>query len=188
MELDLTHIDGLDADLLAGGIPKGSAVLLAGAPGTMKSSVAFTTLFNNALRGRRGVYMSLEQGRDSLVHHMRGLGMDPDAAGGNLSILDLGALREKFEGDRGPAWLDLFKMYGPTPRTSFPYEFLVLDSLNALEILAQFERMRRGGVRGFTLLRGLRSTSLVITELPPDVEMGGGDPAFAQHPEGHPPP
>jgi len=183
MELDLTHIDGLDADLLAGGIPKGSVVLLAGAPGTMKSSVAFTTLFNNALRGRRGVYMSLEQGRDSLVHHMRGLGMDPDAAGGNLSILDLGALREKFEGDRGPAWLDLFKMYGQTLRSSFPYEFLVLDSLNALEILAKFERMRREVFELFTWLRGLRSTSLVITELPPDVEMAGDYRTFANHRE-----
>src|SRR2546428_7489643 len=108
MELDLTHIDGLDADLLSGGIPKGSVVLLAGAPGTMKSSVAFTTLFNNALRGRRGVYMSLEQGRDSLVHHMRGLGMDPDAAGGNLSLLALGGLADESQGDPGPARPDLF--------------------------------------------------------------------------------
>src|SRR2546426_2259314 len=120
MELDLTHIDGLDADLLSGGIPKGSVVLLAGAPGTMKSSVAFTALFNNALRGRKGVYISLEQGRDSLVHHMKGLGMDPDTAGGDPSHLGLWGVRGEVAGGRGAAWLGPFQMYRETLRPPLP--------------------------------------------------------------------
>ena len=109
MQLEFTHVDGLDAPVLAGGIPKGSVVLFAGAPGTMKSSLAFAALYHNALKGRKGLYISLEQSRESLVQHMKGLGMDPAAAGGNLSILDLGALRAKLEEARGPAWLDLLR-------------------------------------------------------------------------------
>src|SRR2546425_2954403 len=183
MELEFTHVDGLDAPLLAGGIPKGSLVLLAGAPGTMKSSLAFAALFNNALRGRKGLYITLEQSRESLMHHMKGLGMDPEAAHGNLSILDLGALRAKFEEERGPAWLDLFKMYTQTLRASFPYEFLVLDSLNALEILAKFERMRREIFELFKWLRGLGGTCLVISELPPESQADGDYRTFANHRE-----
>jgi circadian clock protein KaiC len=183
MELDLTHVDGLDTPVLTGGIPRGSVVLVAGAPGTMKSSLAFAALFNNALRGRKGLYITLEQSRDSLVHHMKGLGMDPDAAGGNLSILDLGALREKFEEERGPAWLDLFKMYTKTLRGTFPYEFLVLDSLNALEILAKFERMRREVFELFKWLRGLGGTCVVISELPPESGASGDYRTFANHRE-----
>ena len=175
MELELTHVEGLDAPVCAGGIPRGSVVLLAGAPGTMKSSLGFAALFNNALRGRKGLYISLEQGRESLVHHMKGLGMDPEGTRGNLSILDLGALRARIQEARGPAWLDLFKMYTQTLRTTFPYEFLVLDSLNAHEILAKFERPRREVFELFKWLRGLGVTCFVISELPPESEANGGD-------------
>jgi len=183
MELEFTHVDGLDAPLLAGGIPKGSVVLLAGAPGTMKSSLGFAALFNNALRGKKGLYITLEQSRESLAHHMKGLGTDPAAAGGNLSILDLGALRGKFPEERGAGWLDLFKMYAQTLRTSFPYEFLVLDSLNALEILAKFEKMRREVFDLFTWLRGLGATCFVISELPPESQERGDYRSFANHRE-----
>src|SRR2546430_17562116 len=105
---------------MAGGIPKGSVVLLAGAPGTMKSSLAFAALFNNAVKGRKGLYISLEQSRESLVRHMKGLGMDPEGAHGNLSTLDLGALRAKLEEARGPPWLRRFKIDAQTRRGTGP--------------------------------------------------------------------
>src|SRR2546430_14677162 len=99
---------------MAGGIPKGSVVLLAGAPGTMKSSLAFAALFNNALKGRKGLYISLEQSRESLVRHMKGLGMDPEGAHANLSILALGAPRAKHEEAPSPPWPHLFKLHAST--------------------------------------------------------------------------
>ena len=71
-----TYIRGLD-EQLQGGIPKGHVVLLAGKPGTMKSSVAFNMLYNNARNDGNGcVYVTLEQSRDSLLENMTGLGMD----------------------------------------------------------------------------------------------------------------
>src|SRR3989304_2389333 len=69
-----THIPGLD-EALQGGIPEGFVVLLSGAPGTMKSSLAFSILYQNALKeGRKGAYFTLEQGKDLLLEHMAALG------------------------------------------------------------------------------------------------------------------
>ncbi|MCK4455626.1 MAG: KaiC domain-containing protein, partial [Thermoplasmata archaeon] len=52
-----THIRGLD-EQLQGGVPRGSVVLIAGKPGTMKSSVAFNILYRNAKENRGGAYVT----------------------------------------------------------------------------------------------------------------------------------
>src|SRR5436309_1625847 len=44
-----THIRGFDDDVLRGGIPQGHVVLVRGASGTMKSSLAYYVLYHNAL-------------------------------------------------------------------------------------------------------------------------------------------
>src|SRR5207244_10288622 len=88
---------GLD-DVLGGGIPDGSIVLVSGAPGTMKTSLTYHILHANALDRVRGLYVSLEQSRASLVDHTEGLGYRLEDTGGNLSILDLGMLRKKLTG------------------------------------------------------------------------------------------
>jgi len=44
-----TFIHGFD-EKLDGGIPVGQIVLLAGEPGTMKSTIAFNVIYQNALR------------------------------------------------------------------------------------------------------------------------------------------
>ena len=49
-----TYIRGLD-EQLQGGVPKAHVVLLAGKPGTMKSSVAFSMVYHNAKRDRKSV-------------------------------------------------------------------------------------------------------------------------------------
>src|SRR3970040_2096619 len=46
-----TSIRGFDDDVLRGGIPEGHVVLLRGASGTMKSSIAYYVLYHNALPG-----------------------------------------------------------------------------------------------------------------------------------------
>ena len=52
-----TCIPGLD-DLMSGGIPRGHVVLISGLPGTMKSSLAYNILHNNAKQsGRKGLYI-----------------------------------------------------------------------------------------------------------------------------------
>ena len=73
-----THIEGLDENM-QGGIPQGHICLVAGASGAMKSSLTFSMLYNAVLYGETsGIYVTLEQGKDSLRAHMSNMGMNVD--------------------------------------------------------------------------------------------------------------
>ena len=49
-----TFIQGFD-EALGGGIPRGHVVLMSGSPGTMKTSVTFSILYNNVKAGSKGL-------------------------------------------------------------------------------------------------------------------------------------
>jgi circadian clock protein KaiC len=174
-----TGTDGLDR-ILGGGIPQGSVVLLAGAPGTMKTSLAYSVLYGNAMRGVKGLYISLEQSRASLVDHVDGMGFEPKAVKDALSVLDLATLRKRM-GDGG-SWMEVFRMYTQSIRAGFPYQLLVLDSLDALELLAKFQNYRQDVYELFKWLRGLGCTSIVLGELP-TVAAKEPPEAFGKHKE-----
>ncbi len=179
-----TLVDGLD-EVLNGGVPEGHVVLVSGAPGTMKTSLTYHILHKNALGGQRSLYVSLEQSRASLLDHTDGLGYRLDDAGGNLSILDLGTLRKKLTGSGEQPWMDLFKLYTQGIRKSFDYRLLVLDSLDALEILAKFREARKDMFSLIQWLRGLGCTTFLLGELPTDATGGSnarGTP-YARHKE-----
>ena len=90
-----TYVKGLDS-VMQGGIPEGSVILVAGKPGTMKSSFAFNILYHNANKeDLSGVYVTLEQGRESLLTNMDGLGMKLGGLEKEISVLDLGMIRKK---------------------------------------------------------------------------------------------
>ncbi|MFB6196921.1 MAG: RAD55 family ATPase, partial [Halobacteriaceae archaeon] len=80
-----TYINGLDSNI-QGGIPAGHVSLISGEAGTMKSSVCFNILYNEALHGTNGLYISLEQSHTSIIKHMRNLGLDLDAI--NFIVVD----------------------------------------------------------------------------------------------------
>lgn len=52
-----TYIEGMD-EILHGGIPRGSTVILSGAPGTGKSIFVTQLMFNNVRRGARCIYFT----------------------------------------------------------------------------------------------------------------------------------
>ncbi len=176
-----TYVDGLD-DILGRGIPEGSVVLVSGAPGTMKTSLTYHILHENARRGEKGLYISLEQSRASLLDHTEGLGYRLEDVEGDLSILDLAALRKKLAGPAEQPWMDLFKLYTNGLRTSFAYRLLVIDSLDALEILAKFRDVRRDLFSLVRWLRGLQATTFLLGELPSD-DGTAARAAFAKHKE-----
>jgi KaiC/GvpD/RAD55 family RecA-like ATPase len=146
----------------------------------MKTSLAYSILYENAARGSKGLYVSLEQSRASLADHVESLGFSAGKAGEALSILDLSALRKKLA-DEG-SWTELFRMYTQSVRVGFPYEALVLDSLDAFEILARFRNYRREVFELFKWLRGLGCTTLVLGELPSSAK-GHAPQAFGKHRE-----
>lgn len=179
-----TYVAGLD-DVLEGGVPAGSVVIVSGAPGTMKTSLTYNVLHHNAIRGEKGLYVSLEQSRESLLDHTGGLGFRVEETDGNLSILDLAALRKKLPNPEGQPWLDLFKFYAQGLKKTFDYRLLVLDSLDALEILAKFRNVRRDVFDLIAWLRGIGGTAFLLAELPSDVASDPGvhRRTFARHKE-----
>ncbi len=179
-----TYVDGLD-DLLGGGIPEKSVVLVTGAPGTMKTSLTYHILHANAAHGTNALYVSLEQSRASLMDHTEGLGYRPGTAGDHLSVLDLAALRKRLAGPAEQPWLDLFKLYAQGLRSSFDYRLLVLDSLDALEILARFQNVRKDLFSLVRWLRNLDATTFVLGELPEESREGSAPhrAVFAKHKE-----
>src|SRR5207247_3221683 len=114
-------------------LPERNTELVSGAPGTMHTPLTYHVLHARAIEGVRGLYVSPEQNRASLLDHTEGLGYRLDDTGGKLSILDLGTLRKKLTGSTAQPWMDLFKRYTQGIRKSFDYRVLVLDSLDALE-------------------------------------------------------
>src|SRR5256886_12791208 len=92
-----THIRGFDEDVLRGGIPQGHVVLVRGASGTMKSSLAYYVLYHNALAGSPGLYVTLEQTAAGLLEHVPELGLQATSVSEALPILRLRRGRESLE-------------------------------------------------------------------------------------------
>ena len=88
-----TYIMGLD-DLLEGGVPREYITLLCGHAGTMKSSVGYSILYNgNKQKGTKGIYLTLEQSKESIIDHMSRLGMPNDGMD-DLVVIDLAKVRK----------------------------------------------------------------------------------------------
>ena len=160
-----TYIIDLD-EQIGGGVPRGHVVLVSGMPGTMKSSVAYNVLYYNARElGTRGLYVSLEQGRDSIVEQMAGLGMQHGEVEELVNIVDLGYLRMNTDqGKMSHDWLEVFRLYVQNLRAATKYELLVVDSLPVLEILSKPDDRRVRLFELFGWLRELGITTFVISE------------------------
>lgn len=159
-----TFIQGFD-EKLSGGVPEETITLLCGEPGTMKSTLAFNILYHNALReGRNGVYMTLEQSREGLTHHLRQMGLDPKDVEDKVSIVDLGMIRKNLQGTE-ETWYEIFKMYASNLKRTLGFELLVVDSLPVLEVMAQFAKPREDLFRLFEWIRDLDATVLIISEM-----------------------
>jgi circadian clock protein KaiC len=172
-----TYIDGFD-DKMQGGIPPGSVVLLVGQPGTMKSSVAYNILFNNAKENdSRGLYVTLEQSSKSLGRHMATMGMDPEMVRDKMEIVDIGLIRKKLTSLQDQSWVQVFKMYTKNLKETSDYQLLVIDSLPVLSVLAKFANPREELFHLFEWLRDLGVTTILITEMTPDTAK------FANHGE-----
>jgi KaiC/GvpD/RAD55 family RecA-like ATPase len=166
-----TYIENLD-ERMQGGIPKGQLVLLAGAPGTMKSSIAYSILYHNAIKnGTKSLYMTLEQSRENLNQQMESMGLPPEKVRDTVNILDLGIIRKSLtQLSAKGSWMQVFKMYAENLKTSLGYEILVLDSLDVLEMAAQMkpEERRAELFYMFEWLRGMGITCILISECNPD--------------------
>jgi circadian clock protein KaiC len=166
-----TYVAGLDSRI-GGGIPTGSVILIEGPAGCMKSSLAYSILYQNAIRhNTNGLYMTLEQSRKDLEEHMEGLGMTrsgyPDLEK-RLTIMDLGELRsflaESGESESNTDWLKSILKQIDTYIDVFPLDIFVLDSLNALLSLANKDNYRSELFHFIRELKAHKMTTFLIHE------------------------
>lgn len=157
-----TFVNGLDENL-SGGIPKGNIILVSGAAGTMKSSLAFYILHQNAVKeGIKALYISLEQNKPSLMRQMDYLHM-PGNPENLVEVLDLGEIRLQAQSG---GWFDTFRFAVEESKKRMNYDILVIDSLGALELIAKFEQPREEIFRLFEWLRSTEVTTFMIAEMP----------------------
>lgn len=71
-----TGIKGLD-ELMMGGFPKGSVILLSGTPGTGKTILALQYVYNGAqLYDEKSLYITFEEKKDNVISQARQFGWD----------------------------------------------------------------------------------------------------------------
>jgi KaiC/GvpD/RAD55 family RecA-like ATPase len=153
---------------MEGGIPSDYITLICGRAGTMKSTLSFGILFNNALlKKKRGIYVTLEQSRESLLEHMIKLGMNPrNLKDSGIVVMDMAQLRDE-GGDltEGANWIDYISNSVMNCKIKYGCDLFVLDSLAALYSIATFEDPRRDVFFLFERLRELGMATFVISEM-----------------------
>ena len=159
-----TYIDGMDT-MLFGGIPKYSAMVFSGAPGTLKSSIVFNIMYNIALKEKKkSLYFSFEQSRESLINHFFSMGFDVKKINAMIKIIDIGILRRKYPDMGNDVWLKILKLYISRNRKNL--ELVAIDSLPALSIAGRWENPRLEMIKLFIYLKKQKITSLLISEIP----------------------
>jgi KaiC/GvpD/RAD55 family RecA-like ATPase len=158
-----TQIERLDI-ILDGGIPTGSTVLINGTAGSMKSTISYYILHHNAVEnGIRGMYFSLEQKRDSLIRQMERLGMHREESKDDLMVVDMVDLRKSMRNEEGD-WRSILMRYVKNIYEERNFNLFVLDSLESLKALTDFEFLRTDIKDLFDWLGSMNLTTLIVSE------------------------
>ena len=134
-----TGIPGLDS-LIEGGFPKRSINLVAGTPGTGKSIFCAQILYNNALKGKKCLYLNLEQNEGLLENQMLQFGCDIKKVSKNLKIVAVDSSDQDIVGSV------LEQLQGTN------YDLIALDSLDSISSTPMESEDARGAEFGYSLL------------------------------------
>lgn len=159
-----THIEELDR-IMAGGVPRGSVLLINGPGGSMKTTLAYHMLHRAAEDGIRSMFFSLEQSRESLIRQMEGLGMDRQGSLDDLIVADLVEVRRSMEGQKGD-WREIVMRFVSAAVDENSIQLFVLDSFESFMALSERSFSRAEIKDLFDAFRDMGLTSIVISETP----------------------
>lgn len=162
-----TYVEGFDK-ILNGGIPKGSVTLVAGTTGNMKSALTYSVLYENALHGKKGVYVALQQNEKNINQQMENFGWNLEKVKGDLYILDRYKIQEGLERAYRKRFMDILLEHLLLLKQSFNYEIVAVDCLSAMETMSDFRKPRSEMFKFFDWLRKLDTTSFLVSEMNQD--------------------
>src|SRR3990170_4018659 len=162
-----TYVEGLDK-ALGGGVPEGNAVLVAGGPGTMKSTLVYSILYKNAVEGIPGLFVSLEQRTPDIIAKMALLGMPP-LPEDKLYVMDMADIRMAFrekDKERGRDWLKILEKLFEEAVSAGGYRMFALDSLDVLYAIGNFKEIRKELFHFVQMLKELGFTPFLVGRSP----------------------
>ena len=152
-------IEGLD-QMILGGVPTDSLLSVIGGAGTGKTTFALQFLNEALVSGETGVYITLEQTRESIFATAaeKGWSFDEHAESGRLAIVAIDPI--EMANSLSSIRNDLVRLI-----TDFDADRLVLDSVSLLEMMYDHPAKRRSEVFGFTrALKQAGVTTLLTSE------------------------
>ena len=171
-----TDISGFDELFTNGGIPQGNSVLVAGGPGTGKSTLCRQICFNLVSKGKKCMYVSFEESKERIIKSMENFGWDVKKFVEDDSLLiqkinPLDILRMKFGsiGGSGSATELSYKIKPLVIPKDFHPDVIAVDSLSAI-IAASVTKEKNYRVylqQLFSFFEETGATSLLITETDP---------------------
>jgi KaiC/GvpD/RAD55 family RecA-like ATPase len=153
-----TFVGGLDP-FLEGGVPRASVLAISGPGGSMKTSLALYILTKNRAAGRRGVYVTVEESRESILQTIRHLGLGKD----DDFLVDIARLRVEREGaEEIRDWLRVLKDFLIRRNQRERIDLVVIDTMDVLASMAHLEDPRNELFHFFHFLRSMGVTTFVI--------------------------
>src|SRR4030043_1600592 len=167
-----TGIEKLD-EMLCGGIPSGSTVLVVGSSGSGKTTLCMQYLVNGARKGERGVFFTITEPLFKLTKNIEGFAFYDKKLieSGMVNIIDLriiserlGLDTEKYTIEDAGALLDILKDIAD----ELDVKRLVMDSITALCYRLQTREMIRDFIFKLgTSLAVMKCTTLLPSRFPP---------------------
>ncbi|HTT17273.1 MAG TPA: ATPase domain-containing protein [Thermoplasmata archaeon] len=168
-----TGIEALDA-ILAGGIPRGNMVLVAGSVGTGKTTLTLEFLIRGAERGERSLFLSVTEASAKLVQNVASFEFFKTSLieDGSLVMVDLPAVTARLGFDRDELSHEDLDLLLRTIRDlvkNLGVRRLVLDSITSLGYrIPREEQIRDFLLRLGELLAEADCTALIVSEIAPE--------------------
>ncbi|HIH76761.1 MAG TPA: KaiC domain-containing protein [Methanomassiliicoccales archaeon] len=157
MEKVKTGIEGLD-EMLFGGIPIGSTVVVMGSFGTGKTTFGLQFLSQGLAEGEKGIFISLEEDRESIL-------ADAEAHGWDLrSKLNEKQLEiVKLEPNDAKVTIQRIKSELPDFIKKFGASRIVIDSVSLLNLLFDTDHDRRTNLFNLSQMVKRTGATLIMT-------------------------
>lgn len=157
MEKVRTGMDGLD-EMLFGGIPRGSTVVVMGSFGTGKTTFGLQFLNQGLAEGEKGIFISLEEDRESILADAEAHGWDlrSKLEGKQLEIV-------KLEPTDAKVTIQRIKSELPEFIKKFGASRIVFDSISLLNMLFDNDHDRRTNIFNLSQMVKRTGATLLMT-------------------------